>query len=141
MFVFYKFLTRFVLMKSRINSTKRSNILASPAATAVHQNITGNLYKSVPPSDAHLIQTGPQSSSSTGTSENDETELDKQSTSHNTKTLTKFSRNRQLSFHVQEAARNGYYNREEVQYKSKLQNFINRRNMPEDQLQVPYGAL
>ena len=39
---------------------------------------------------------------------------------------------------MQEAAKNGYYNREEVQYKRKLTNFINARNMPEDQLQVPY---
>ena len=119
---------------SKASTTSKNNnnnqILQSPAATAVHHGI----YKQIPP-DAALIH--PTSSSSTGTSENDE--LSDSNSDKNSKNKLKFKNTgRQLSFHVQEAARNGYYNREEVQYKLKLQNFINHRNLPEDQLQVPY---
>lgn len=107
--------------------TSSASILQSPAATVVHQNIQGIYKQIVPLGDTHLLQTGPVSSSSTEDSDSGSSSR-KKSKIHG----------RQLSFHVQEAARNGYYNREEVQYKSKLQNFINHRNLPEDQLQVPY---
>lgn len=141
--------TRSRRLTEKSSAASSTKILQSPAATAVHQNISG-IYKQIQadkviaPGDAHLLQPGQTSSSSTGTSENDELHSDSGTFTKKlkTKTLAKaFKHNihgRQLSFHVQEAARNGYYNREVVQYKSKLQNFINHKNLPEDQLQVPY---